>query len=58
VVLLCHIDVEDVVKPLREVTRAAAVNGCTLVCAWSPEVSELGRAAGRQGAQRVDEVSE
>ena len=37
-VLLCHIDVEDVVKPLREVTRAAALNGCTLVCAWSPEV--------------------
>ena len=48
VVLLCHIDVEDVVKPLREVTRAAALNGCTLVCAWSPEVRRGG--GGARGA--------
>ncbi|GAX81522.1 hypothetical protein CEUSTIGMA_g8950.t1 [Chlamydomonas eustigma] len=37
IVVLCHIDVEDVIKPLAEVTRAAVLNSCTLVCAWSPE---------------------
>ncbi|GFR40762.1 hypothetical protein Agub_g1374, partial [Astrephomene gubernaculifera] len=36
-VLLLHVDVEDVVKPLGEVTRAAVFGDCTLVCAWSPE---------------------
>jgi len=35
--VLCHVDVEDMVKPLGEVTKAAVVNGCTLVCAWSVE---------------------
>ena len=38
-VLLCHVDVEDVVAPLAQVTRAALLNECTLICAWSPEVS-------------------
>jgi hypothetical protein len=28
---------QDVTKPLAEVTKMAAVNECTLVCAWSPE---------------------
>ncbi|GLI69258.1 hypothetical protein VaNZ11_013840 [Volvox africanus] len=36
-VLLVHVDVDDVIKPLGEVTRAAVVGDCTLVCAWSPE---------------------
>ncbi len=38
VVVLCHIDVEDMIKPLAAVTKAAVINGCTLICAWSPEV--------------------
>lgn len=38
IVVLCHIDIEDTVKPLGEVSKAAVTNGCTLVCAWSPEV--------------------
>ena len=37
-VLLCHVDVDDVVKPLQEVTKAALMNDVTLLCAWSPEV--------------------
>ncbi|KAK9820143.1 hypothetical protein WJX72_006617 [[Myrmecia] bisecta] len=36
-VLLCHVDVEDVVRPLEQVTKAALLNDCTLICAWSPE---------------------
>ena len=36
-VLLCHVDVEDVVGPLAAVNRIALLNECTLVCAWSPE---------------------
>ncbi|KAL6004402.1 hypothetical protein ACLOJK_004955 [Asimina triloba] len=40
-VVLCHIDVEDVVKPLQEVTRTALLHDCTLLCAWSLE--ECGR---------------
>ncbi|EFJ42870.1 hypothetical protein VOLCADRAFT_33669, partial [Volvox carteri f. nagariensis] len=36
-VLLVHVDVDDVVKPLGEVTRAAVVGDCTLVCGWTPE---------------------
>ncbi|KAK9798154.1 hypothetical protein WJX73_000300 [Symbiochloris irregularis] len=34
-VLLCHVDVDDVVEPLQQVTRAAIANQITLVCAWS-----------------------
>lgn len=34
-VLLCHVDVDDVVEPLQQVTRAAIANQLTLVCAWS-----------------------
>ncbi|KAF0930458.1 hypothetical protein E2562_032887 [Oryza meyeriana var. granulata] len=40
-VILCHIDVEDVVKPLHEVTRTALLHECTLLCGWSLE--ECGR---------------
>ncbi|XP_006662516.1 DNA excision repair protein ERCC-1 [Oryza brachyantha] len=40
-VILCHIDVEDVVKPLHEVTRTAILHDCTLLCGWSLE--ECGR---------------
>lgn len=40
-VVLCHVDVEDVVKPLLEVTRTALLHDCTLLCAWSLE--ECGR---------------
>lgn len=36
--LLCHVDVEDVVEPLGQVIRAALLNEITLICAWSPEV--------------------
>lgn len=40
-VVLCHVDVEDVVKPLLEVTKTALLHDCTLLCAWSLE--ECGR---------------
>ncbi|KAL5768469.1 hypothetical protein ACOSP7_015015 [Xanthoceras sorbifolium] len=40
-VVLCHVDVEDVVKPLLEVTKTAMLHDCTLLCAWSLE--ECGR---------------
>jgi len=40
-VILCHIDVEDVVKPLHEITRTALLHDCTLLCGWSLE--ECGR---------------
>ncbi|KAJ8772046.1 hypothetical protein K2173_027223 [Erythroxylum novogranatense] len=36
-VVLCHVDVEDVVKPLLEVTKTALLHDCTLLCAWSLE---------------------
>ena len=37
-VLLCHVDTEDAVDPLAQVTKAALLNDCTLFCAWSPLV--------------------
>ena len=37
-ILLCHVDVEDVVGPLAQVTRIAILNDVTLICAWSPQV--------------------
>ncbi|KAL9272551.1 DNA excision repair protein ERCC-1-like protein [Drosera capensis] len=40
-VVLCHVDVEDVVKPLLEVTRTSLLHDCTLLCCWSLE--ECGR---------------
>ncbi|XVE62968.1 hypothetical protein DITRI_Ditri06bG0162000 [Diplodiscus trichospermus] len=40
-VVLCHVDVEDVVKPLLEVTKTALLHNCTLLCGWSLE--ECGR---------------
>ncbi|XP_034572997.1 DNA excision repair protein ERCC-1 isoform X2 [Setaria viridis] len=40
-VILCHVDVEDVVKPLHEITRTALLHDCTLLCGWSLE--ECGR---------------
>ncbi|KAA8536891.1 hypothetical protein F0562_029369 [Nyssa sinensis] len=40
-IVLCHVDVEDVVKPLHEVTKTALLHDCTLLCGWSLE--ECGR---------------
>ncbi|XP_057789533.1 DNA excision repair protein ERCC-1-like [Salvia miltiorrhiza] len=40
-VVLCHVDVEDVVKPLLEVTKTALLHDCTLLCLFSLE--ECGR---------------
>ncbi|XP_078442579.1 nucleotide repair protein isoform X1 [Wolffia australiana] len=40
-VVLCHVDVVDVAKPLLEVTRTALLHDCTLLCGWSLE--ECGR---------------
>ncbi|KAI8555772.1 hypothetical protein RHMOL_Rhmol05G0200500 [Rhododendron molle] len=40
-VVLCHVDVEDVVKPLLEITKTALLHDCTLLCGWSLE--ECGR---------------
>ncbi|EER91361.1 hypothetical protein BDA96_01G203200 [Sorghum bicolor] len=40
-VILCHVDVEDVIKPLHEITRTALLHDCTLLCGWSLE--ECGR---------------
>ncbi|KAJ3682144.1 hypothetical protein LUZ60_014717 [Juncus effusus] len=40
-IILCHVDVEDVIKPLQEVTKTSLLHDCTLVCAWSLE--ECGR---------------
>ncbi|KAG6646548.1 DNA excision repair protein ERCC-1 [Carya illinoinensis] len=40
-IVLCHVDVEDVVKPLLEVTKTVLLHDCTLLCAWSLE--ECGR---------------
>ncbi|CAN1124319.1 DNA excision repair protein ERCC-1 [Linum perenne] len=40
-VVLCHVDVADVTKPLLEVTKTALLHDCTLLCAWSLE--ECGR---------------
>jgi DNA excision repair protein ERCC-1 len=40
-VVLCHVDVEDVVKPILEVTKTSMLHDCTLLCAWSLE--ECGR---------------
>ncbi|CAH2055045.1 unnamed protein product [Thlaspi arvense] len=34
-VVLCHVDVEDAVKPLLEVTKTSLLHDCTLLCAWS-----------------------
>ncbi|ESQ49554.1 hypothetical protein EUTSA_v10020823mg [Eutrema salsugineum] len=34
-IVLCHVDVEDSVKPLLEVTKTALLHDCTLLCAWS-----------------------
>lgn len=36
-VVLCLVDAEDVVKPMCEVNKIAAMGGCTLACAWSSE---------------------
>lgn len=34
-IILCHVDVDDVVEALGTVTRAALLNDCTLFCAFS-----------------------
>lgn len=36
-VVLCLVDAEDVVKPMGEVNKIAAMGDCTLLCAWSSE---------------------
>ncbi|XP_024534027.1 DNA excision repair protein ERCC-1 [Selaginella moellendorffii] len=36
-VVLCYVDVEDVIKPLHEVTKTALLHDCSLLCAWSLE---------------------
>ena len=36
-VVLCLVDAEDVVKPMNEVNKIAAMADCSLLCAWSPE---------------------
>ncbi|KAL6775946.1 RAD10 [Auxenochlorella protothecoides x Auxenochlorella symbiontica] len=36
-VLLCHVDTEDAVGPLGEVTKAAIGLECTLICGFSPQ---------------------
>lgn len=33
-VVLCLVDAEDVVKPMNEVNKIAAMGDCTLACAW------------------------
>uniref|UniRef100_M1CAL7 Excision repair cross-complementing 1 ercc1 n=1 Tax=Solanum tuberosum TaxID=4113 RepID=M1CAL7_SOLTU len=33
-IILCHVDVEDVIKPLLEVTRTSLLHDCTLLCGW------------------------
>ncbi|KAL3374893.1 hypothetical protein AABB24_006403 [Solanum stoloniferum] len=40
-IILCHVDVEDVIKPLLQVTRTSLLHDCTLLCGWSLE--ECGR---------------
>ncbi|KAF5795618.1 putative ERCC1/RAD10/SWI10 family, restriction endonuclease type II [Helianthus annuus] len=37
-VVLCHVDVEDV-KPLLEVTRTALLHDCALLCGWRYDVN-------------------
>ncbi|ESR46507.1 hypothetical protein CICLE_v10003828mg [Citrus x clementina] len=36
--VLCHLDVEDVVKPLLEVTKTTLLHDCTLLCAWRNKI--------------------
>lgn len=36
-VILCHVDVEDNVKPLHEINRMALLENCTLILAWSSQ---------------------
>ena len=38
-VLMCHVDIDDVIEPLQQITRAALLNDVTLICGWSYEVS-------------------
>lgn len=40
-VLLCHVDVDDVVKPLGEIVKICLLNGWTLICGWSMKVRVL-----------------
>lgn len=39
-VLLVHVDVDDVIKPLADITKAAILHDCTMVCAWSDQVRQ------------------
>ncbi|GAY49166.1 hypothetical protein CUMW_117190, partial [Citrus unshiu] len=36
--VLCHVDVEDVVKPLLKVTKTTLLHDCTLLCAWRNKI--------------------
>jgi DNA excision repair protein ERCC-1 len=42
-VLLVHVDVEEVVAPLLDITKAAVNCDATLVCAWSNQVRQGSR---------------
>ena len=37
-VLMCHVDIDDVIEPLQQIIRAALLNEVTLICGWSYEV--------------------
>lgn len=39
--LMCYVDIDDVIEPLQQITRAALLNDVTLICGWSPEVRYL-----------------
>lgn len=40
-VLMCHVDIDDVIEPLQQITRAALLNDVTLICGWSHEVRNV-----------------
>lgn len=42
-VLLVLVDVEEVVHPLAAITKQAALNDVTLVCAWSTQVGSTAK---------------
>ena len=43
---MCCVDIDDVIEPLQQITRAAILNGVTLICGWSPEVSSSSTLSG------------
>jgi len=61
-VVLCSVDVEEVPKPLGEVNKVCALNGCSLVCAWSHEEAarylETFKLYERKSAESIQERTE